>query len=69
MKTGKVSVTLSVIATLIFISFFATAQEQKPLRDFQLSIVPSVGTEGRNSSDYRYRISLNLFSGITGGVE
>lgn len=69
MKTGKVSVTLSVIAMLIFISLFATAQEQKPLHDFQLSIFPSVGTEGRNSSDYRYRISLNIFAGITGGVE
>jgi len=69
MKRGKLLAALSVIAKLIFISLFATAQEHKPLRDFQLSIVPSLGTEGRNSSDYRYRVSLNLFSGITGGVE
>jgi hypothetical protein len=69
MKKVNASATLSMIVVLIFISSFAIAQEQKPLRDFQLSVVPPLGTEGRHSSDFRYRFSLNVLFGITGGVD
>jgi hypothetical protein len=38
-------------------------------RNFQLSVFPYVGTEGAYSHNYIYNISLNLFAGITGGVD
>lgn len=47
----------------------AQAPDQKPLRNFQLSVLPFVGTEGREALNYRYQFSLNLFAGITGGLE
>ncbi|GEM_PF-1418778 len=43
--------------------------EQKPLKKFQLSILPMIGTDGTDVVNYRYRTSLNLFAGVTGGIE
>ncbi len=40
--------------------------ETKP---FQLSVFPMVGTEGVHSHKYLYRMSLNVFAGVTGGVD
>lgn len=38
-------------------------------RPFQLSLVPMIGTEGRYTQDYIYNFSLNIFGGLTGGVD
>ena len=43
--------------------------DEKPIRPFQLSILPFIGTDGTDVINYRYRFSLNLFAGINGGVE
>lgn len=65
------NITLIIFAAWIFESSVAFAQStiEKPLRDFQLSIFPFVGTEGRQTANFRYNFSLNLFAGITGGLE
>lgn len=49
--------------------FSNSGGDVKPLKPFQMSILPMLGTDGTNTIDYRYRVSLNLFAGITGGVE
>lgn len=41
---------------------------EKPIRDFQFSAVPFIGTEGVHVLDYQYRLSFNLLGGITGGI-
>ncbi len=38
-------------------------------RAFQLSLLPSVGTEGVYAFDNIYNLSLNIFAGLTGGVD
>lgn len=43
--------------------------KEKPLKPFQLSIFPMLGTDGTDVINNRYRVSLNLFAGITGGIE
>ena len=43
--------------------------EPEETRSFQLSIFPAVGTEGRFSHKYIYNFSVNVFAGITGGVD
>ena len=43
--------------------------DEKPIKAFQLSILPFIGTDGTDVINYRYRFSLNLFAGINGGVE
>lgn len=43
--------------------------EEKPLKQFQISIFPMVGTDGTDVINFRYRTSLNLFAGITGGID
>lgn len=39
------------------------------IRDFQLSVIPMIGTDGSETPHLRYRASLNIFAGITGGIE
>ncbi len=51
---------------------FGQTQESvdlKPLRSFQVSVLPGVGTDGTESVHHRYRLSLNFLGGVTGGVE
>ncbi len=43
--------------------------EEKPLKQFQLSVFPMVGTDGTDVINNRYRVSLNMFAGITGGIK
>jgi len=43
--------------------------DNKPIRDFQMSIIPFIGTDGAETLHNRYEASLNIFAGITGGVE
>ncbi len=50
-------------------TFNSRGNDVKPLKPFQMSIFPMLGTDGTNTVNYRYRVSLNLFAGITGGVE
>jgi hypothetical protein len=45
-----------------------TPIEEKPLRTFQMSILPGFGTDGTDAVHHRYKISMNLFGGLTGGV-
>ena len=53
---------------LLLIEFSAKAQE-KPIKDFQLSILPMLGTDGTDVINYRYKASINLFAGINGGLQ
>ena len=46
-----------------------TSNNEMPLRDFQLSILPFIGTEGREVVQHRYRFSINLLAGTTGGIQ
>ena len=43
--------------------------EIKPLRTFQVSVLPGLGTDGTESVHHRYKLSLNFLGGVTGGVE
>jgi len=69
MKTENFFVVIVLIVLMITSFSRLKGQELKPLRDFQLSVVPFVGTDGRDALNYRYQFSLNLFAGINGGVE
>jgi len=42
--------------------------EEIPLKTFQMSILPGFGTDGTDAVNHRYKISLNLFGGLTGGI-
>ncbi len=46
-----------------------SVSNEMPLKSFQVSILPLLGTDGTDAVNYRYRVSLNLFAGLTGGVE
>lgn len=48
---------------------FGQTDEPEETRSFQLSIFPAVGTEGQFSHKYIYNFSVNVFAGITGGVD
>ena len=53
---------------IMLIDFSVNAQE-KPIKDFQMSILPMVGTDGTDAINNRYKASINLFAGINGGVK
>ena len=58
---------------LVTIPILVTGQlaelpEEKPLRTFQLSVFPGLGTDGTSAVHHQYKISLNLFGGLTGGI-
>lgn len=50
-------------------NLFAQEPVLKPARNFQLSLLPMLGTEGTSVLHHRYHMSVNLFAGITGGIE
>lgn len=61
-----------VLSVILFFSVSAQAQDnsqEKSVKDFQLSLFPGLGTDGLQSSQYRYKVSLNLFAGVTGGLD
>ncbi len=51
------------------ISYGQQEPPKEPVREFQLSLFPYIGTDGMAAQDHRYLYSINLFGGITGGVE
>ncbi len=60
------------IFTLYFLAItalMANEQTEEPLRPYQISLVPFIGTDGSESVDYRYERSFNMLGGITGGIE
>ena len=57
------------VQSLFFTALHAQDQDDKPLRNFQLSVFPMVGTDGTETPNYRYEFSLNLFAGMNGGVK
>lgn len=69
MKTRNLITVLSATFLLVSNALFSQQVQQKPLKPFQLSIFPVVGTEGAQALNYRYQFSLNLFAGINGGIE
>ena len=69
MKLHKTALLILAIALTIKSGVMAQPSDPKPLRDFQLSVFPFVGTEGRDGINYRYHFSINLFAGINGGLE
>ena len=77
LKTKDSKTTMKTIQCTKFLLIFfifscltpTSKASEKPLKDFQLSIIPFVGTEGTSVIDYRYRLSVNFFAGATGGIE
>jgi len=69
MKTRNIFVLLLTITFLFPALNHAQTQNEKPLREFQLSVIPYLGTDGRDAANFRYNLSLNLFAGVTGGLE
>lgn len=68
----RTKITFFLILTLIGLIpllSFAQTPEQKPLRPFQLSFVPLIGTDGTQTPENRYQVSLNLLAGMTGGIK
>ncbi|TVR71484.1 MAG: hypothetical protein EA408_09060 [Marinilabiliales bacterium] len=67
----KKNVFAPILVCLFLTAFPVSAQndEVPESRPFQLSVFPFVGTEGVNSHKYVYDVSLNLFGGVTGGVD
>lgn len=72
MKTTRVLV-IAVLSVLMFIPTARgqenTAETEKQLKDFQLSLFPFVGTGGIDSRNNKYKYSINLFAGVNGGVQ
>jgi hypothetical protein len=68
MKTSNKTIILLLWLAALPVSGFSHSAD-KPLRDFQFSVFPGVGTDGREAADHRYRTSINWFAGITGGIE
>ncbi|MDR4988462.1 MAG: hypothetical protein RG741_06470 [Bacteroidales bacterium] len=50
-------------------AYHTAGSDLKPLKPFQLSLFPMLGTDGTQSINYRYRTSINMFAGINGGIE
>lgn len=66
----KVSSIIALVLTVLTVfQLRGQTPEDKPLRDFQLSIFPLVGTDGYQTRDYRYQFSINWFIGLTGGIQ
>jgi hypothetical protein len=60
----------SIILILLPLALIAVEDPGQPeTRPFQLSLVPSIGTEGLYSQEHIYKVSLNIIAGLTGGVE
>ncbi len=69
MKTKEKSIITFILALVTVFQLNGQSPEDKPLRDFQLSVFPLVGTDGYQTRDYRYQFSLNMFMGLTGGIQ
>jgi hypothetical protein len=69
MKTRITSLFFCLSFLTIFPVLVFSQAVEKPVRPFQLSLLPLIGTEGLEVVDYRYKVSLNIFAGINGGVE
>ena len=60
----------SIILIMLPLGLIAVEDPEKPeVRPFQLSLVPFIGTEGEEAQEHIYKVSLNIFAGLTGGVE
>lgn len=62
------------MASLAFLLLFpgkGPAQEPPAgeVRNFQVSLFPVVGSDGTETVRHTYRLSMNLFAGITGGID
>ena len=68
MKTVFRNFATYLLSGVLLFQFSLNAQE-KPLKDFQLSFLPMVSTDGTDVINYRYKTSINLFTGINGGVK
>lgn len=43
--------------------------EENEIQDFQLTLIPPIGTNGTKASKITNRISLNVFAGVNGGLD
>ena len=81
MKPGR-EINANTMKNKAFLSFIAIAMllnvamgqnpdlpESKPVKDFQLSLIPFIGSDGANAINNTYRLSVNILAGITGGIE
>ncbi|MFN2395163.1 MAG: hypothetical protein ABR597_05695 [Bacteroidales bacterium] len=68
MKTVIRNFTTYLLSGVLLFHLSLSAQE-KPLKDFQLSFLPMVSTDGTDVINYRYKTSINLFAGINGGLQ
>ncbi len=58
--------------TFLAVSMNVTGQDntaEKHLRNFQVSVIPFLGSDGTEVINNRYRVSINLLGGVTGGIE
>jgi hypothetical protein len=67
---------MKILQKIVFMAFVFTSvntysftNDDKPVKSFQLSVIPMVGTDGTDAINNRYRLSFNVFGGITGGVQ
>jgi hypothetical protein len=60
-----------VLLALVFVSanVYPVKYEDKPVKSFQISVIPMVGTDGTEAIHNRYHMSFNVFGGITGGLQ
>ncbi len=63
-------ITFSIILILLPLALIAVEDPNQPeIRPFQLSLVPFIGTEGVHAQEHIFNASINIFAGLTGGVE
>jgi hypothetical protein len=68
MKAKRV-IGIFLFMSMMMVAAGVSAQDEKPLKDFQISMFPLIGTDGSQVLEFRYRTSLNIFAGVNGGVE
>lgn len=64
-----VKIFILMLSMLWVLPLKSQSPDEKSVRDFQLSIFPFLGTDGTQTRNHQYNISLNLFMGLTGGVQ
>jgi hypothetical protein len=69
MKKTTIFYLIASMAWVLLYSTPVSAQEASTSQDFQISIFPGVGTSGGDAVNHRYRLSINLFAGATGGIK
>jgi len=68
----NMSITKIFTICLLFASLSGVSAQNindKPLHNFQLSLVPGFGTDGLQTAENRYKTSINLFLGVNSGVQ